>query len=92
MLGLHAALLVVDHYVDVSLGGALVPFTAGYRGVALGLGTLSVYVFAVVALTGALRGRMATSTAAARTWRAVHLSAYAAWVLAMGHGLLAGTD
>ncbi|TIC88315.1 ferric reductase [Nocardioides sp. GY 10113] len=92
MLALHAGLLVADHYVDVTPGGALLPFTAGYRGPALGLGTLAGYGFVVLALTGALRGRMAASEAAARTWRGVHLTAYGAWVLAMAHGVLAGTD
>ena len=92
MLGLHAALLIADHFVDVSVAGALVPFTAGYRGYALGLGTLAAYGFVVVAATGALRGRLAGSVRAARAWRGVHVSAYAAWVLAMGHGMLAGTD
>ena len=91
-LGLHAALLITDHFVNVSLSGALVPFTAGYRGLALGLGTLAVYAFVVVALTGALRGRLATHADAARTWRVVHGSAYGAWALAMLHGMLAGTD
>lgn len=92
MLGLHAALIVADSFVNVSIPGALVPFTAGYRGVALGLGTLAVYGFVVVAATGALRGRLASSVGASRAWRAVHLSAYAAWALAMAHGVLAGTD
>jgi sulfoxide reductase heme-binding subunit YedZ len=92
LVALHAVLLVADHYVDVSTTGALVPFTAGYRAVALGLGTLAVYGFAVVALSGALRVRLAGSVAAVRAWRGIHLSAYAAWGLAMLHGLLAGTD
>lgn len=92
MLGLHAILLITDRYVAVSLPGALVPFTAGYRAFALGLGTLALYAFAVAAATGAARGRLAASAGAARAWRAVHVSAYAAWVLAMAHGLLAGTD
>jgi methionine sulfoxide reductase heme-binding subunit len=92
MLALHAALLVADHYVSVSVSGALLPFTAGYRGFALGLGTLGAYAFLVVAATGSLRGRLASSARAARAWRGVHLAAYAAWALALGHGVLAGTD
>ncbi len=92
MLALHVVLIVLDSYVDVSLPGALVPFTAGYRGFALGLGTLATYALLVVALTGAARGRIASSAVGARAWRAVHLSAYGVWVLAMAHGLLAGTD
>lgn len=92
MLALHVTLLVLDSYVDVSVPGALVPFTAGYRAVALGFGTLATYAMLVVAMTGALRGRIAASAIGARSWRAIHLSAYAVWVLAMAHGLLAGTD
>lgn len=92
MIGLHAALLVSDSYVDVSVPGALVPFTAGYRGLALGLGTLGAYTFLVVSLTGAMRGRLAGSARAAAAWRVVHGSAYGAWALAVVHGLLAGTD
>ncbi len=72
MLSVHATLLVVDSYLDLSLPGALVPFTAGYRGFALGLGTLAAYALLVVALTGAARGRLAPSFVASRTWRAVH--------------------
>jgi methionine sulfoxide reductase heme-binding subunit len=92
LLALHAVLLVLDRHVALSVPGALVPFTAGYRGVALGLGTLAVYCLAVVALSGAVRGRLAGSPRATRWWRPVHALAYAAWPLAMAHGLLAGTD
>jgi sulfoxide reductase heme-binding subunit YedZ len=92
LLALHAVLLVLDRHVDLSVPGALVPFTAGYRGLAVGLGTLAVYCFAVVALTGAARGRLAGSARAVRWWRPVHALAYVAWPLAMAHGLLAGTD
>lgn len=92
LLALHAVLLILDSHVALSVPGALVPFTAGYRGFALGLGTLAVYCFAVVALSGAVRGRLAGSARAARWWRPVHALAYAAWPLSMGHGVLAGTD
>lgn len=92
MLVLHAVLLVVDSYVPVGVLGALVPFTSGFRGFAVGLGTLATYAFVVAAASGALRRRLATSDRAARTWRTVHLTAYPAWFLALGHGLLTGTD
>ncbi len=92
LLALHVVLLVADAHVDLSWAGALVPFTAGWEPVALGLGTLGAYAFAVAAISGALRGRIAVGAASARRWRAVHLSAYAGWALALGHGLLSGTD
>ncbi|MBZ5737889.1 hypothetical protein [Nocardioides mangrovi] len=92
LLALHVALLVTDRYVDLSLPGALVPFTAGYRGFALGLGTLAAYGFLLAGLTGALRGRAASRLGTARRWRVVHALAYLTWVLCLAHGLLAGTD
>jgi sulfoxide reductase heme-binding subunit YedZ len=50
------------------------------------------YCLAVVALTGALRGRLAGSARAARWWRPVHALAYLAWPLSIAHGLFSGTD
>ena len=92
MLATHAVLIIIDSFVNVSFIGALVPFTAGYRPLALAAGTIAVYAIAAVAISGALRGRLAVSAAAARRWRYVHLSAYAGWGLAMAHGIFSGTD
>lgn len=92
MLAAHVVLILADVFVSVSASGALVPFTAGYRPLALGLGTIAVYLFVLVAVSGASRGRLATSARAARSWRRIHLLAYVGWALSMGHGVLAGTD
>lgn len=92
MLATHVALIVLDTFADVSITGALIPFTAGYAPIALGAGTLAVYAIAATAISGALRGRLAISVASTRRWRYVHFSAYAGWGLAMGHGIFAGTD
>ena len=91
-LAVHVVLLVVDAYVDVSIGGALIPYAACYRPFALALGTIAVYLFILVAVSGAARGRLATSVRAARAWRSIHVMAYLGWVAAMAHGVLAGTD
>ncbi len=91
-LGVHVVLILLDSFASVSLTGALIPFTAGYRPLAVGLGTLSVYVFVTVALSGLARGSMAGSPGSARRWRSIHALAYVGWALAMGHGILAGTD
>lgn len=92
MLLAHVVLIVVDTFVSVSLTATFLPFTAGYRPVALGVGSIAVYLFVLVAVSGALRGRLATSASAARRWRGVHLMAYAGWALSMGHGIFAGSD
>jgi sulfoxide reductase heme-binding subunit YedZ len=91
-LVLHLILILLDTHVPVSLSGAVIPFTAGYRPVALGLGTFAVFLFVVVALSGASRGRLAASPRAAASWRVVHVLAYLGWGMAMAHGILAGTD
>ena len=91
-LVLHLVLILLDTHVAVTLLGAVVPFTAGYRPFALGLATIAVFLFLVAIVTGFARGRLAASPRAANRWRTVHRAAYVGWVLAMGHGILAGTD
>jgi sulfoxide reductase heme-binding subunit YedZ len=92
LLALHLVTVVLDTWVPVSVGGALLPFTAGYRPLALGLGTLALYAIVVAAVSGAARGALATLPGSDRVWRAVHASAYAGWGLAMLHGVLSGSD
>ena len=65
----------------------VVPFTATYRPLWVGLGTLALDLVAAVVVTSLLRHRLG-----ARAWRLVHWSAYAAWPAALLHGLRAGTD
>lgn len=88
----HFVSLVLDSYVDVPWSTALVPFTSGYEPLAVTLGTLAVWSFLVTAVSGMARGRLAGTTVSPRVWRWLHRSAWAGWVLSVGHGLLAGTD
>ncbi len=86
-LGLHIWAKVVQGHTDAM--AAAVPFTDGARPGLIGLGTLAAYVFVAVAVTGAVRGAF-TGITASRWWRGLHMSAYAAWGLALVHGLRAG--
>lgn len=88
----HATAIVVDGKSGVSVSGVLVPLTAGYRPVAVALGTLSAYLFVFVAILGASRRRVATSARGARVWRVLHGASYLAWAAGVLHGFLAGTD
>jgi methionine sulfoxide reductase heme-binding subunit len=92
LLGLHLVTVVLDSFVPVSVAGSLIPFAAGYRPFALGLGTLALYAFVLTAVSGYARGSIATLPGSDRAWRAVHASAYVGWGLAMLHGVLGGTD
>jgi hypothetical protein len=66
-----------------------VPFMAARSTFYMGLGTLASDLFLVIIVTGAARRRFAAG-ARARVWRGLHATAYAAWPLAVLHGLLAG--
>ena len=84
---LHVGALVLDTVVPISLGQALVPFTAGYRPFAVGLGSTTLLLVVAVAVSNALRPRLPH-----RVWRTIHYLTLPAWLLASLHGILAGTD
>ncbi len=87
LLAGHALTAVVDEYVDIRWWQALIPVGATYHPLALGLGTLALDVLVLVTLTSMARERLPQ-----RTWFAIHLMTYAAWLVSVAHGLLIGTD
>ena len=82
-LAAHIVGAVVEDYVDIGWLSAVVPFTAGWKPLGVGLGTIAVDLLAAVALTSALRHRMPPGV-----WRGVHLSAYALWPVALVHAVV----
>jgi len=86
-LGLHVVTAVVDTYVNVGILSVVVPFASPFKTFWTGLGTIAVDLLLAVAISSALRQRIA-----ARTWRALHWLAYACWPFALAHALGAGTD
>ena len=86
-LALHIVTAVVDPFTHLGITAATVPFGSYYRTVWLGLGTIAVELTVAVVATSLLRHRIG-----ARAWRGVHWLAYAAWPLALLHGLGTGTD
>ncbi len=87
MLGLHIVAVVADSYVDVGALSVIVPFTSGYERFAVGLGALAVDSMVVIVATSLTRRHLPF-----RVWQAIHVIAYAAWPLAILHGVLAGSD
>ena len=82
----HIVTAVAETYVDIGWVSAVVPFTAGYEPVWVGLGTLAFDLVLAVVTTSLLRHRLPR-----RAWRAVHLTAFALWPLALVHGYAMGT-
>lgn len=86
-VGAHIVTAVLDPFTSLGPLAALVPFSSSYRTLGLGLGVLALDLGAAVLVTSLLKKRMSR-----RTWRAVHWLAYAAWPLALLHGVGTGTD
>ncbi len=86
-VGVHVGAIVLDTVVPFSLMQILVPFTAGYRPLATGLGVVALELLVAVAATNRLRSRLPY-----RIWRRAHYLTLAVWFLATTHGILAGTD
>jgi hypothetical protein len=68
---------------------AFVPFLSPFRTFYIGLGTIASDLVLLLVITGILRKRF-TAHGAAWRWRAIHYTAYVAFVFGVWHGLLAG--
>jgi sulfoxide reductase heme-binding subunit YedZ len=88
LLAMHVATAVLDSYVDIRWWQSFVPWWgASYLPLWLGLGTLALDVVVIVVVTSLVRARMRY-----RSWWLIHLLTYAAWGVAVAHGLGIGTD
>ncbi len=92
VLLLHLFAILADSYAHVGWQASIVPFTSSYRPTWVGLGTLAIYTFLLVAAVGFARGRFASSQLGATAWRWLHALAYVGWGMAMLHGVKSGTD
>jgi sulfoxide reductase heme-binding subunit YedZ len=86
-IGLHGVALLGDSWLKPGLAGVLVPFQGSYRPLWTGVGIIAGYGIAALGLTYYLRGRIG-----ARRWARMHRWVAVFWVLAIVHGLGAGTD
>jgi sulfoxide reductase heme-binding subunit YedZ len=84
---IHVGALLVDSYMPFSLANVLVPGTAPYRPLAVAAGVISAELLAALALANRYRQSLSY-----RFWRRTHYLHFAVWVLALVHGLTAGTD
>lgn len=87
LIAAHALLLLGDGYVRFDLLDAVVPFLAPYRPAAVALGLGAAALAAVVHASFALRHRLGVAA-----WRRLHRLTFGIFVLALAHGLLAGSD
>jgi sulfoxide reductase heme-binding subunit YedZ len=83
----HGGALLVDSYLPFSLTNLIVPGTAPYRPLSVALGVVAAELLAALAVTNHYRKALSH-----RFWRRAHYLNFAVWVLALAHGIAAGTD
>ncbi len=84
----HALILMGDHYINYKLVQILMPFgSINYHPVWVGLGQIGFYTWSVVALTFYVRQKIGP-----KVWRAIHMASFFTFIIAIMHGLGAGTD
>jgi len=86
-LGVHVLGLLADGYLGLPLSALLVPGLSSYRPLATALGVVGAELLLALAVTNRLRRRLAYAT-----WRRLHMLNFAVWILALAHGITAGTD
>jgi methionine sulfoxide reductase heme-binding subunit len=87
LIAIHITTLMFDPYAQLKLVNLVIPFTSTYRPLWVGLGATALDLLIALIATSLLRHRIGR-----RTWRGVHLLAYACWPIAWLHGIGAGTD
>ncbi len=83
----HALVLLWDRHVRFTWTDVLVPFASAYRPILVGLGGLAFYLALGATVTTYLRGLLSPGL-----WRAIHQLTLAAYLLALWHGVLLGSD
>ena len=86
-IAVHGLMLLLDGYFHFTLWNLVVPGTAPYRPLATAVGVLAAELLVALALTNHYRTRLSY-----RFWRRAHYLSFAIWLLALVHGVTAGTD
>lgn len=81
----HIATAVADGYVDLGAVSVVLPFTAGYERLWVGLGTLALDLLVAVVVSALVRNRLGD-----KVFRWIHRLVWGAWGLAVLHGLAMG--
>ncbi len=84
---LHVIVLMLDRYLPFSIWQVLIPFTDSYRPLWVGLGIIGFYITLLVTVTFYMRQQIGTSA-----FRSIHVLSLLGYLVAVGHGLFAGTD
>jgi predicted ferric reductase len=83
----HALILLGDQYIGYTLVQVLVPFSSSYEPVWVGLGQVGFYAMMIVTLSFYVRSHIGQ-----KTWRSLHYVSFLTYLIALLHGITAGSD
>lgn len=83
----HALVLLGDQYIGFDIFHLALPFIAPYRPLWTGLGTIGLYLSAILVGSFYLRKQIGQ-----KTWRTLHYLTFGAYLLVLTHGIMAGSD
>lgn len=86
-LFIHILTTVADSYVSTGLISALIPMTSSFKRVPVAIGAVGFDLLLAVWISSLLKVRIAN-----RSWRFIHWFGWLAFVAAIAHALLTGTD
>lgn len=86
-VGLHVFALLGDQYIGFDLAQLFLPLVSPYRPVQVALGIVAMYLLVVIVGSFYVRRQITYAR-----WRAIHYLTFGVFLLALGHGALAGTD
>lgn len=86
-LVLHMASMAVDATVALGMGGVLIPFMSSVRQPWTDLGIISAYLLVGIAASFGVRNYIGS-----QVWRRIHYLTFPLWLIALVHGIGAGTD
>ncbi|MFM9108371.1 MAG: hypothetical protein ACKOWF_16925 [Chloroflexota bacterium] len=86
-LGLHLVSLAADPWMQFGPSGLFIPFAAGWREPWTGFGVLAMYLLIVTGIAAAARRSIGYPI-----WKAAHWLTYPLFLLALAHGIGAGSD
>ncbi|MFI5100609.1 MAG: hypothetical protein ACHQE5_08865 [Actinomycetes bacterium] len=87
MVVLHGIAILLDPVMRFGLIAVVVPGIAPWRPITVAAGVVAGYLMLALALSFHVRRRIGQ-----RKWRLLHYASFAAFALALGHALHAGTD
>ena len=87
LVGLHLLSLLLDPLIPFSLLNFMLPFAEPYRPFAADLGVFALYGLVIVLLSSWLRRYLKYAS-----WRTLHYTSFAVFLLVTAHGVLAGSD